>query len=128
MPKNESTKKYDEIRLTFPTFKVRSKFNAAHALRSLGANAVFSLGAELDKINAAGPIQAGNIHHEAIVEVTNAGTDSAGGNTIEVRIADVEPPTTINILLDRPFIFIIQDTVNKIPVMVGRIKNPNHKL
>eukprot|EP00092_Neocalanus_flemingeri_P022197 GFUD01024076.1.p1 GENE.GFUD01024076.1~~GFUD01024076.1.p1 ORF type:complete len:422 (+),score=72.95 GFUD01024076.1:3-1268(+) len=128
MPKNESTKKYDEIRLTFPTFKVRSKFNAAQALRSLGANTVFSLGAELEKIKAAGPIQAGNIYHEAIVEVTNAGTDSAGGNAIDVRTADVEPKKKINILLDRPFIFIIQDTVNNIPVMVGRIKNPNLKL
>ena len=30
----------------------------------------------------------------------------------------------IDVTVDKPFIFMIQDTVNEIPILVGRINNP----
>eukprot|EP00092_Neocalanus_flemingeri_P048658 GFUD01055580.1.p1 GENE.GFUD01055580.1~~GFUD01055580.1.p1 ORF type:complete len:146 (+),score=44.72 GFUD01055580.1:67-504(+) len=124
-PKNESEYKYKEIYLMFPTFQVKSKFNAVEAMKTLGVREVFTSGAELDKL-AAGPIAVENILHEAIVEVTKDGTVAAAATGIELTL--LSSGFRKDILIDRPFIFIIQDTVNNIPVMVGRIKNPNHKL
>ena len=59
-PTNESEYQYDEVHIMFPKFLVKSKFNAAEALKTLGATEVFTSGAELDKITAGGPIAVGN--------------------------------------------------------------------
>ena len=105
---------------------MKSKFNAVEAMKTLGLREVFISGAELDKITAGGPIGIGNILHEAVVEVTKDGVEAAAATGIELTL--LSSGFTKRILLDRPFIFIIQDTVNNIPVMVGRIKNPSIKL
>ena len=41
-PENESEYQYDEVCIMFPKFLVKSKFNAAEALKTLGATEVFS--------------------------------------------------------------------------------------
>jgi len=120
--KNQSEYQYDEVNLIFPKFKVKSKFNAADALKTLGAKEVFTTGAEFDKITAGGPIAVGNILHEAVVEVTKDGTEGSAATGIELTLFSAGFQKQI--LVDRPFIFIIQDKVNNIPILVGRIKNP----
>eukprot|EP00090_Calanus_glacialis_P037674 TRINITY_DN6512_c0_g1_i10.p1 TRINITY_DN6512_c0_g1~~TRINITY_DN6512_c0_g1_i10.p1 ORF type:complete len:170 (+),score=52.08 TRINITY_DN6512_c0_g1_i10:75-512(+) len=120
--KNESKYQYDEVQLVFPKFNVRSKFNAANALKTLGAKEVFTTGAEFDKITAGGPIGVGNILHEAVVEVTKDGTEGSAATGLELTLFSAGFQKQI--LVDRPFIFIIQDKVNNIPILVGRIKNP----
>merc|ERR1719186_581472 len=125
-PKNKSTYQYDEIELTFPKFQVTSKFNAVEAMKTLGAREMFTSGAELDKITGGGPIRVGNILHEAVVEVTKYETEGAAATGIELVLFSLG--NSKYILLDRPFIFIVQDKVNNIPVLVGRIKNPSDKI
>ena len=124
--KNESIFEYDDIHLMFPKFQVKSKFNAAEALKTLGAREVFTSGAELDKITAGGPVAVGNVLHEAVVEVTKNGTEGAAATGIELTLFSAGFMKTISV--DRPFIFIVQDKVNNIPVLVGRIKKPTNKI
>eukprot|EP00090_Calanus_glacialis_P037677 TRINITY_DN6512_c0_g1_i2.p1 TRINITY_DN6512_c0_g1~~TRINITY_DN6512_c0_g1_i2.p1 ORF type:complete len:418 (+),score=114.87 TRINITY_DN6512_c0_g1_i2:30-1283(+) len=121
-PKNESEFQYDEVHIMFPKFLVKSKFNAAEALKTLGATEVFTSGAELDKITAGGPIAVGNILHEAVIEVTKDGTEGSAATGVELTLFSAGFQK--HIMVDRPFIFIIQDKVNNIPILVGRIKNP----
>ena len=121
-PKNKSAFQYDEVHIMFPKFIVKSKFNAAEALKTLGATEVFTAGAELDKITAGGPAAVGNILHEAVVEVTKDGTEGSAATGVEITLFSAGFQK--HIMVDRPFIFIIQDKVNNIPVLVGRIKNP----
>merc|ERR1719450_825748 len=121
-PKNNSEYKYDEISLIFPKFVVNTKFNAVDAMKKLGAREVFTAGAELDKIIAGGPISVGNIIHETVVEVTKEGTEGAAATGIELTLFSAGLQKQV--LVDRPFIFIIQDKINNIPILVGRIRNP----
>jgi len=123
---NESLVEYDNVNVMFPKFQVKSKFNAAHALKTLGAKQVFTSGAELDKIIAGGPIGVGNILHEAFVEVTKEGTEGVAATGIELTL--FSSGFDKQITLNKPFIFIVMDKVADIPILVGRIKNPNTKL
>jgi len=125
-PKNISENQYKEIHLKFPLFQVKSKVSAAEALKSLGATEVFSSGAELDKITAEGPVGVGNIIHEAVVEVSKDGSEAAAATGIELTL--LSSGFKKHIVVDKPFIFIIHDRVNNIPIIVGRIKNPTIKL
>jgi len=120
--KNTSEFQYDDVSLIFPKFVVKSKFNAVDAMKELGAREIFTTGAELDKLIAGGPITVGKIVHEAVVEVTKYGTEGSAATGIELTLFSAG--FSKEILVDRPFIFIIQDRTNNIPILVGRIKNP----
>ena len=126
LPKNNSADRFEEIHLQIPPFVVKSKFDLAEALQSFGAKQVFTSGAELDKITAAGPVNVGNILHEAKLEVTKDGSEAAAATGIELTLFSAAPKKHVTV--NRPFIFIIQDRFNNIPVVVGRIKDPTIKL
>merc|ERR1711942_108656 len=117
-----SEEEYEEVKPTIPKFIARSKFNAAGALKALGAKDMFSNGVDLDKIVAGGPIAVGDILHESCVEVSKNGTQGSAATGIEVTLLSLGLQKEV--LVDQPFIFIIQDKVNNIPVLVGRIKDP----
>ena len=123
--KNESFEYIEDVSLKMPKFKVKSKFDAADALQSLGAKDVFTSGAELDKIASGGPLRVGKVVHEAVVEVSKEGTEGAAATGVEIVLFSASFGLQKNIVLDRPFIFIVQDRVNNIPVLVGRVKNPS---
>ena len=119
--KIRSNEEYDKVNITLPKFNVNSKLNVAKALETLGAKKVFTSGAELDKINAGKPVSMGNIFHGAVVEVNTGGTEGSAATGIELRQVGENQK---DMIVDRPFIFIIHDKINNVPLLVGRIKNP----
>merc|ERR1712013_243864 len=116
----------DDIQLRMPKFKLKSKFNAADILKNLGARDVFTAEAELDKMVEGGPIGVGKVIHEAVVEVSKEGTMGAAATGVEIVLFSASFGEQKNIVLNRPFIFIVQDRVNNIPVLVGRVKSPSY--
>eukprot|EP00090_Calanus_glacialis_P012407 TRINITY_DN2095_c0_g1_i1.p1 TRINITY_DN2095_c0_g1~~TRINITY_DN2095_c0_g1_i1.p1 ORF type:complete len:431 (-),score=112.20 TRINITY_DN2095_c0_g1_i1:45-1337(-) len=124
--KNESFDYIKDVNLRMPKFKLKSKFDAAEALQRLGAKDIFTSGAELDKIIGGGPVGVGKVIHEAVVEVTKEGTEGAAATGVEIVLFSASFGEEKNIVLDRPFIFIVQDRLNNIPVLVGRVKNPSY--
>jgi serpin B len=125
-PKNNYSGVIDDIKLKMPKFKLRSKFNAANILKDLGATNVFTSRAQLDKMVDGGPLAVGKVLHEACIEVTKEGTEGAAATGVEIVLFSASFGEQKNIVLDRPFIFIVQDRVNNIPVLVGRVKNPSY--
>ena len=75
--KNESFDFIEDVSLRMPKFKVKSKFDAAEALQGLGAEEVFTAGAELDKIADGGQLGVGKIIHEAVLEISKEETEGA---------------------------------------------------
>ena len=59
------------------------------------------------------------------MEISKEGTEGAVATGIELVLLCGSFRVQKNIVLDRPFIFIVQDRVNNIPVLVGRVKNPS---
>ena len=124
--KNDYSGYIDDIQLRMPKFKLKSKFNAAEMLKNLGARDVFTAKAELDKMVDGGPIGVGKVIHEAVVEVSKEGTMGAAATGVEIVLFSASFGEQKNIVLNRPFIFIVQDKLNNIPVLVGRFKSPSY--
>merc|ERR1719435_21938 len=124
--KNDYSGYIDDIQLRMPKFKLKSRFNAADILKNLGARDVFTAEAELDKMVDGGPIGVGKVIHEAVVEVSKEGTQGAAATGVEIVLFSASFGEQKNIVVDRPFIFIVQDRVNNIPVLVGRVKSPSY--
>ena len=68
----------------------------------------------------------GKVIHEAVLEVTMEGTDGATATGAEIVLFSASFGEEKNIVLDRPFIVIVQDRLNNIPVLVGRVNNPSY--
>jgi len=122
--KNETEDDIIDVRLTMPTFQVETKFDAAQAIETLGAKKIFTENAELDRLSEDGPLGVSKIVHRAVIEVSKEGTEGAAATGVELVLFSAGFGVNKNVVVDQPFIFIVQDRVNKIPVLVGRVEDP----
>ena len=70
------------------------------------------------------PVAVSNILHKAVVKVDKDGTEGAAATGVGLVLLSGSFGRNIDVNVDRPFIFIVQDKKNNIPVLVGRVKNP----
>ena len=57
------------------------------------------------------------------LDVDEVGVEAAAATMIEIRL-EIGLPPAVRVVVDRPFMFLIYDTVNNIPVFLGRIADP----
>merc|ERR1712211_72201 len=112
-----------EVYLRLPTFQLRSDLDVVDSLKKLGAKKVFESGAELAELGA-GQLSVSKISHSALVEVTKEGTEGAAATGADIVLLSSALNERLDIVVDRPFIFVVQDKKNKIPVLVGRVMDP----
>merc|ERR1712193_284368 len=96
----------EDVFLKMPTFKIKT-----------------DLDAELEGISSA-PISVSRIKHTSLVEVTKEGTEGAAATGVEIALFSAAFGEQKDVVVDRPFIFIVQDKKNHIPVLVGKITDP----
>merc|ERR1712001_57148 len=113
----------EDVFLKMPTFKIKTDMDAAEPLRKLGVRRVFNQDAELEGISSA-PISVSRIKHTSLVELTKQGTEGAAATGVEIALFSAAFGEQIDIVVNRPFIFVVQDKKNKIPVLVGKIADP----
>jgi serine protease inhibitor len=106
-----------------PKFKISKKVDVSDILQDMGVNKVFE-GAELSQMTDAGQLTVSSVLHKAVIEVDKKGTTAAASTGIELVLLSASFGERIRLEVNHPFIFIIQDTKNKIPVMVGRVMDP----
>jgi len=129
--KNETIDEFNqdisEVYLRLPTFQVRSDLDVVSSLKKLGAEKVFESGAELGEMGS-GNLVVSKVSHTALLEVTKEGTEGAAATGAEIVLLSASFLERKDVVVDRPFIFVVQDKVNNIPVLVGRITDPTIKI
>jgi len=116
-----------EVYLRLPTFQVRSDLDVVESLEKLGAKKVFQAGAELAELGT-GPLSVSKISHTSLLEVSKEGTEGAAATGAEIVLLSSAFNDRLDIVVDRPFIFVVEDKQNKIPVLVGRVMDPTVKI
>ena len=117
----------EEVYLRLPTFQVRSDLDVVDSLEKLGAKKAFQAGAELTELGS-GPLSVSKISHTALLEVSKEGTEGAAATGAEIVLLSAAINDRLDIVVDRPFIFVVEDKRNKIPVLVGRVMDPTVKI
>merc|ERR1712012_808896 len=117
----------EDVFLKMPTFKIKTDMDAAEPLRKLGVRRGYNQDAELEGISSA-PISVSRIKHTSLVEVTKEGTEGAAATGVEIALFSAAFGEQKDIVVDRPFIFIVQDKKNHIPVLVGKITDPTQNV
>ena len=62
--------------------------------------------------------------HKAVINVDYGGTEGAATTSLNIVPLSASFGDKVVFIVDRPFIFLVFDKVNNIPVLVGRVTNP----
>jgi serpin B len=109
-----------------PKFRLRTRFELAPALRTLGMPLAFEAGRG-DLSGIAGPpgylvIQA--IVHQAYLNVDEAGTEAAAATGVTLRATAIQLPPPLRFVVDRPFAFVLRDRATRTVLFSGVVSRP----
>ena len=87
----------------------------------MGVTTAFSSAADFKGISVMGPLKLDVIKQKCYIDVNTKGTEAAAVTGAQIRMTSVRPVVSMNV--DRPFLFVIADVENKMPLFAGKIVN-----
>lgn len=114
-----------EVNAGLTKFKLEYQVKLTDTLRALGVNAAFDpeladftpMGTDED-----GPLYIGQVLHKTFIDVNEEGTRAAAATSIGMEAgasAPMDEPVVYNVILDRPFAYLIIDNQVGLPVFAG---------
>lgn len=111
-----------------PRFKFEHRVELVPILRNLGMSEAFDpKKAQFDGMALPPPpVYIGRAIHRAVVEVNEEGTEAAAvtGVTMELASALRSQPRRFQMILDRPFFFVIRDDHSNMILFMGAVNDP----
>lgn len=112
-----------DVRIPKWTFRTTLRLN--EALSALGMPTAFDeRTADFAGMTTEMPLHISAVQHEAFVAVDEAGTEAAAATAVVVS-ATSAGPIPVALVLDRPFLFLIQDRATGTPLFLGRVADPS---
>uniref|UniRef100_UPI00358EB162 alpha-1-antitrypsin homolog isoform X1 n=2 Tax=Myxine glutinosa TaxID=7769 RepID=UPI00358EB162 len=108
------------VRMSLPKFKIKTSYTMNEFLESLGISDVFTAAADLSGITSQMRVKVDKIYHEASVNVNEEGTEAKAETTIKIKPISMPP----SVIIDKPFLFIIDDIASGAPLFMGRLSDP----
>ena len=110
--------------IVLPRFNLTYSVSLVRSLVALGMRNPFMPGANFSKISDE-QLWISDVEQQAIVEVNEVGTEAAAVTTITV-VATVEPyfPNPFDMVVDRPFLFFIEDQQAGTILFSGAVFDP----
>ncbi len=121
------------VNLTMPRFKFESTFDVIDMLKSMGMTNAF----DIKKANFSGMdgksciagdadcLYLSNVFHKAFVDVDEEGTEAAAATAVIAVPSSAPPGPPVEVIVDRPFIFLISDRATGTILFVGRVLDPS---
>ena len=112
--------------LVLPKFKLNSSLLLSQPLKGLGVQQAFVPGsANLSGVSA-DPLFVSEVLQKSFVDVNEQGTEAAAVTTVTVRAtAVIRPMPPFEMIVDRPFFFVISDKPTGAILFMGIIKDPS---
>lgn len=112
------------VSLGFSKFTFTKDFNLSDTLKSMGmADAFDANKADFSGMTGNKDLYISNVFHKAFVAVDEKGTEAAAATAVIMDLATAIR-SEVNLQVDRPFIFVIRDTVSGQILFIGRVSNP----
>ncbi len=110
------------VSVTIPKFDISQKMSLNDLLQQLGLTDPFSTGADFSGITSSDRIYINEAIHEAFVKVNEEGTEASAATGISVNRMSANRYR--NFLANRPFLFVIRDSVTESVLFLGRFADP----
>lgn len=113
------------VRLAFPRFGIESKLELGDLLGALGMPSAFDPdAADFSGITAADRLYISAVIHQANIDVDEKGTEAAAATAVVLRATGM-PAETVELNVDRPFLFALRDAETGAVVFLGRVADPS---
>jgi serine protease inhibitor len=115
-----------EGRLYLPKFKIEWGMSLNDVLGALGMGIAFDP-CEADFRGMYEGVQnlyISSVIHKTYVDVNEAGTEAAAVTSVEIGITSVDP--YLNMVVERPFVFVIKENQSNTILFMGRIVEPEY--
>jgi len=111
------------LRLTMPRWTYRVATDLKPPLAGLGMDVAFGGDADFGAMTDDTDLEISEVRHQTYVAVDEAGTEAAAATAVGMRTTSM-PVTREELVLDRPFLYVIHDTDHGTPLFVGRVTDP----
>ena len=109
------------LRLTVPSFEIKSEFRLGDTLAGMGMPDAFdSESADFSGMAETKELYLSAVVHKAFVKVDERGTEAGAATGGTIGVTSLPPAFTA----DRPFIFLIRDNATDAILFVGRVMDP----
>jgi serpin B len=111
-------------RVVVPRFKLEYSAELKQPLQTMGMRLAFSRVADFSGMTA-DRLYVSAVKHKSFVEVNEQGTEAAAATTAVMSVTSVrQPATPFEMVVDRPFLFVITDHLTKALLFVGVVFEP----
>ena len=116
-----------QVFLQLPTWDTGSTFSLADVLASMGMPTAFTDDADFTGISTDEPLHIGAVIHQANITVDEAGTEAAAATAVVVEAGSAAPSGDgpIEMIVDRPFVFVLRDRATGAVLFLGRVADPS---
>jgi serpin B len=112
------------VRLSLPRWRFRTEVPLDQVLRGLGMRAAFDeRAADFSGMTRQERLHVSAVLHEAFVAVDENGTEAAAATAVVMDTVSA-PLLEHEVVVDRPFLFVIHDVAHLTPLFVGRVTDP----
>jgi len=112
--------KPEDTVVTLPRFKIRDRTFLKSIMQSMGLTALFGGSADLSGI---GPnLYVSDAVQDAFIEVNEEGTEAAAATAVIIGLRTARRKKQF--FADRPFVFMVYDFQEGIPLFLGKVVNP----
>jgi serpin B len=112
------------LRLTMPRWTYRVATDLKDPLKNLGMAVAFGDGADFRGMTTDTHLAITDVLHQTYVAVDEAGTEAAAATAVVVGETSM-PVSRHELVLDRPFLYVVHDTAHGTPLFVGRVADPS---
>jgi serpin B len=114
---------YSPVLLTFPRFEFETEISLASTLSAMGMPTAFSDAADFSGMTGAKDLFISDVFHKAFVSVNEEGTEAAAATAVVMGVTSM-PESPIELIVDRPFLFLIREHETGTVLFIGRVVNP----
>jgi serpin B len=111
-----------QVTLTMPKFEFDSEFSLKNTLAGMDMPIAFSRAADFSGMTGNRELFISDVVHKTFVAVDEAGTEAAAATAV-IMPGSAAPEPTVEVTIDRPFIFLIRDIETGAILFVGRVMN-----
>lgn len=121
---------YTQGEIGLPKFKLEYEVELKETLKALGMEEAFDPAkANFGKMHPIGPganVYINSVKHKTFVETNEKGTEASGVTSVEMRVTSL-PVNNFNMIVNRPFLFVIRDNETGSLLFMGAIYEPMYE-
>lgn len=112
----------DRVVVTLPSWTFRFHRSLVAGLKALGVEDLFDSAADLSAMTTDERLLVSGVEHEVFIAVDEEGTEAAAATAVVVGATSA--PLSVELVVDRPFLFVVHDVEHGTPLFLGRVVDP----